>query len=592
MTGSLLRPPDATALEAPAIAPLVFGAGCVGWLHPPAPTHARTRGVVLCPPFGYEGLSTYRAMRELAALLAASGLPVLRFDYPNAGEAAGEAETPPSVAACVAAAADAAALLRRAGCGQVAFAGCRFGALVATLAAAAHPGGAAALALLAPVLSGRSYARELRLLAYGLPGTEPTESAGFPITPEFLAELGALDLRRLNTAPADRSLLLTVPDRIAPATALAATWSAGGQRASAAPFAGAERLLAEAHGVEAPRAAFEAMRRVLAEAAPPAHRIPSLPIPSATLRLPDGVTEQVVRFGPGERLVGTWCLPDGGAAPGITPLLIPGTGANMRAGNGRLSVLLARRAARRGIASLRYDMTGVGDSGNPDGTPLTRLMYSRRAIEDAGHAMDWLAASGHPRAMAVGNCAGAYTALHLAIADSRIVFTVPANLQRFLWREGRLLTVPATRSVRADAERLQWEALRDALAQRARPVDLLRALLPPHVKHAWKRSVVRGQAALAWAAPRGWVRGMEAGRVRLGLEALSRRGGRVLFVYCADDAGLDEFEAHLGRGGRRLALLPGFARALVDGADHTLSTAEMRGRFLDIVVPALVEASR
>lgn len=592
MADSLVLPSAATTLDAPVVTPVVFGPGCAGWLHLPAPTHARARGVVLCPPFGYEGLSAYRAMGDLAALLAASGLPVLRFDYPNAGESAGEAEAPASVAACVAAAAEAAALLRRAGCGQVAFAGCRFGALVAALAAASHPGGAAALALLAPVLSGRSYARELRLLAHGLPGPEPTESAGFPTPPEFLAELGTLDLRRLDAAPADRALLLTIPDRIAPATALAALWSARGGRATAAPFAGAERLLAEAHGVEPPRAAFEAMRRVLADAAPPAHRSPSLPATPAALPLADGVTERIIRFGPGARLVGTWCQPAGGAAPGSKALLIPGTGANMRAGNGRLSVLLARTAARQGIAAFRYDMTGVGDSGNPDGTPLTRLMYSRRAIEDARHAMDWLAGAGHPRAMAVGNCAGAFTALHLAIADPRIAFVVPANLQRFLWREGRLLTVPATRSIRADAERLQWEALRDALAQRARPVDLLRALLPPHVKHAWKRSVGRSQAALAWAAPRGWVRGMEAGRVRLGLEALSRRGGRVLFVYSADDTGLDEFEAHLGRGGHRLALLPGFSHAFVAGADHTLSTAAMRARFLDIVIPALVEASR
>jgi hypothetical protein len=80
--------------------------------------------------------------------------------------------------------------------------------------------------------------------------------------------------------------------------------------------------------------------------------------------------------------------------------------------------------------------------------------------------------------------------------------------------------------------------------------------------------------------------------VRAGLESLAARGGRVLFVYSADDTGLDEFEAHLGRGGRRLAALPGFSLAFVREADHTLSTAAMRERFLDIVIPALVEAAQ
>lgn len=571
--------------------PVVFG-GCAGWLHLPAPARALGRGVVLCTPFGYEGVSASRPMRDWALHMADAGLSVLRFDYPGTGESAGDAEVPPPVATCVAAAVEAASfLLRHAAIQEVAFAGCRFGALIAALAAREQPGGAASLALLAPVLSGRAYARELRLLAYGAAEGEPGESAGFPITPEFLAELATHDLNRLSRPPAGRIILLADPDRIAPATALARAWAEKGAEAVAEPFDGMARLLAEAHGVEAPVAAFDAARRILAAAAPDAREGQPADPPEAVLHLPNGITERVVRFGPGESLVGTWTLPRGGVRQGMPALLIPGTGANRRIGNGRISVPLARRAARLGIPALRYDATGVGDSDNPRGIPLVRLMYSRQAIEDARHALDWLASQGHPRAMAVGSCAGAYVALHLAIADPRVILVVAGNLQRFIWREGRVLTVPATRASRTDAERLQWQALRDALRARARPIDLLRAVLPPHVKHAWKRGVVRKVASLAWALPRGWVGSLEAGKARLGMERLASRGTRVLFVYCSDDTGLDEFEAHLGRGGHRLARLPGFGRAVIPGGDHTLSTAAMRAHFLSIVLPELEAAA-
>ena len=48
-----------------------------GWLHP-APGG---RGVVLCPPYGYEALCTHRGWREIAETLAAAGIRSLGGEF-------------------------------------------------------------------------------------------------------------------------------------------------------------------------------------------------------------------------------------------------------------------------------------------------------------------------------------------------------------------------------------------------------------------------------------------------------------------------------------------------------------------------------
>src|ERR1700751_3567957 len=55
------------------VRPIVFD-GKFGWLH----SANGPDGVVMCSPFGYDALCTYRGMRRLAEHLAARGMPVLR----------------------------------------------------------------------------------------------------------------------------------------------------------------------------------------------------------------------------------------------------------------------------------------------------------------------------------------------------------------------------------------------------------------------------------------------------------------------------------------------------------------------------------
>ena len=55
------------------------------WYHAPPPRSAAGPASCICPPLGYESMSSYRALRILAQRLAALGFDTLRLDYDGTG---------------------------------------------------------------------------------------------------------------------------------------------------------------------------------------------------------------------------------------------------------------------------------------------------------------------------------------------------------------------------------------------------------------------------------------------------------------------------------------------------------------------------
>src|SRR5260370_26129393 len=77
------------------ILPLYFGPPdepLFGCYHEPPAGHRRKCAVLICPPIGHENINCHRALRQLAARLAETGFPVLRFDYYGCGDSAGVSE--------------------------------------------------------------------------------------------------------------------------------------------------------------------------------------------------------------------------------------------------------------------------------------------------------------------------------------------------------------------------------------------------------------------------------------------------------------------------------------------------------------------
>jgi len=128
--------------------------------------------------------------------------------------------------------------------------------------------------------------------------------------------------------------------------------------------------------------------------------------------------ERSIVFGPGEGLVGTLCLPAEPAA-GRAPVgqILFNAGVIHRVGPHRFNVRLARILARRGIPSLRFDLSGHGDSARSNG----RLSYEAQAIADLRCAMDALGAGSEAARFALfGYCSGATHAYETALADERV----------------------------------------------------------------------------------------------------------------------------------------------------------------------------
>lgn len=557
--------------------------GRFGWLHEPAGSSPRL-GVVMCRPMGNEDVCTHREWMELADTLAAHGLTALRFDWRSSGDSADQ-DGPPGLRTWIDDVRAAAAFLAaQDGVRGIALCGLRLGGAVALLAArelAGETSGVAALALLAPVVSGRSYVRELRAAASGSalavldppppPGSPlPLNLNGFLWDRQTLREIETIDLAAPGVAPAPQALLLTRgPGK--QGARFAAALREGGVALREADFPGYEAFINAPITPAPPREAFATVAGWLAGLSdiPPAPRLPAPP-PSATLDLP-GAREVPLRFGRGDALFGMLCEPPAGA--GGTAVLMVHTGTSHHIGNGRMLVQMARHLASRGVASLRMDVAGIGDSPQWPDDPHSPL-YGRHGPDDVAAALDALEARGIRRVLMVGICAGAYLALQMALADRRIAGMAAVNLQCFTWVEGTSLEVAIREAKRT---------LRSYMRSMSNPGE-------------WRR-LARGDGDVIGIARTLAMRGVQqAGhrlrdllpppegsltqRVRGWMAALDARGIPAWFVYGADDPGLGQFHAHLGRGGRHLRATPSVKLKLMPHADHNVSAVSARERFI------------
>jgi len=126
-------------------------------------------------------------------------------------------------------------------------------------------------------------------------------------------------------------------------------------------------------------------------------------------------TQSPVRFGAGNSLVGMVTTP-AHQAPATTACLMFNMGANHRVGPRRINVKLAHSLAARGMASLRFDLGGVGDSDAFDSAHDLQT----RSVHDLQAAMDLIERMlGIRQFVIVGMCSGVEHAVSVAAVDTR-----------------------------------------------------------------------------------------------------------------------------------------------------------------------------
>lgn len=126
--------------------------------------------------------------------------------------------------------------------------------------------------------------------------------------------------------------------------------------------------------------------------------------------------ETSLSFGPEGNLVGTICVPESGRIASVGKVLF-NAGLVHRIGPHRINVRLARRLASAGIPSIRFDLSGQGDSGRRAGTES----FDEQVFRDIASAMDALGReSGASRFSLFGFCSGGVHGYAAAQRDARI----------------------------------------------------------------------------------------------------------------------------------------------------------------------------
>ncbi len=131
--------------------------------------------------------------------------------------------------------------------------------------------------------------------------------------------------------------------------------------------------------------------------------------------------EKALLFGDDKSLVGVVSDPEPSVPARKRGVIILNAGVLHRVGPNRVHVKLARTLAASGFVVLRFDFSGIGDSGRASGSEP----FVQRAVREAMQAVDVLSQShGIEEFLVVGICAGADYGLQVAARDPRIVGAV------------------------------------------------------------------------------------------------------------------------------------------------------------------------
>lgn len=536
--------------------------------------------ILMCPPFGDEALKTARVWRDLTVRLGKQGLASLRFDLPGTGNSAGEPTDPNRVEVWRDAVRACATWLAPRHDGRVILFGHRFGALLA-LDAAASGVKAERLVLLDPPETGAALARYFRARARlervgPLPeGPDYIQAGGVPLSEASLRAIAALPapLGRVQFPPA----LLVLNEPSSSPSSWPDRLRARGSIVETIPFDGhADFVLHDIFRSKPPLAVLDRVTEYLVQAAGPLPPSTRLTRPLASnLSLP-GFTETPIQFGPGHQMFGILCRPD--FPIGRPALLLPTTGADPCSGMSRMWTELARRLAREGVTSLRFDMCGVGESGGTlsAGLSAARIaaMYSAERVADVRAAVDTLGTLGFDAVRVVGYCAGAYAAWHAAVPETRIAGILAGNLlylnQQSSATDEDLVQRPGASQIGRQAGTIIRFLPAGSIATLRWLDDSTRAIVPRRAR-LWLRR---------WASgPR---------QTRRHVTALVSRGCSVSLVMSHDDHGHIRLRQAFGEEPR---LPQGVELFVLPDADHQFSDRRHRARFLDLAASFALQKS-
>jgi pimeloyl-ACP methyl ester carboxylesterase len=339
--------------------------------------------------------------------------------------------------------------------------GLRLGALLAV--EAVGPGECANLVLWAPVVSGKSYVRQLQATEQmaelqGRPADAAAgdiEAAGFLLSAETAKELRNAKLD--ETSPGGSTVLVVGAcdkariDRLAEAGTVTTTISPPGYA----------EMMAEPHFSRVPREAVRELSAWLAERiltdspaklrldfASPADDRAEIAWRSTAepVAVRNELKERLLRIRAG-RLFGILCEPVDDASDRPMIVLL-NAGSSNHVGPGRIGVEFSRDLAGCGFRVLRLDILGLGES-IADDAACENVTYPATAFGDIAETLAFAQEKlGARRFVLLGLCSGAYFAFQSAaqLPNPAIVESVLLNPLTFHWDDSMLFDLAAVQS--------------------------------------------------------------------------------------------------------------------------------------------------
>ncbi len=567
-----------------AMQPVEVG-GCFGWLHRGLPNTGTGVAVLICPPLYRDALDSYHSLRLLADEFAAAGYPTLRFNYPGTGDSC-DAENPDLWAAWRQSLSHAADWLRTVtGARQLVLAGLRLGATLATLAAASRDD-VAGLILLAPVLRGRSYIRQLLIEAQlhdqAVASTKTDLGLDFHelyFNAEAMSQINQVDLRKVEFQT-DLAIAVFSSTSSGIVSDCVESWTRQGCRVSSKDFNGLEPALQPNLRVKEASADFSAVKAWLQQTVPQRpNRLAGIGLIGPTVLQTPAATEIPLHFGPTPGLFGILSRP---AQPADrTAVIITNAGRDPHYGSARFGVEFARRLATAGVAALRMDFAGLGDSRGLRGSEkiLSPLFEADRS-PDISAAIDLLEQQGYTKFAVYGLCSGAYHAFHGGLADPRVSVMLLVNMPVFIWRSGdtidlvRHKTSPHYYYLLRLLKKDFWKQMLHGRLDLANIIQARRQRIRENMKARTRHLLER----LGYVDLKSFP--------RRAMATLAGRETRTLFLFAPDDGGIDAVEQEFGRGGSGLGAFNATMQ-VVPGLDHMLSGRAMRRTAADLMIDYL-----
>jgi len=269
--------------------------------------------------------------------------------------------------------------------------------------------------------------------------------------------------------------------------------------------------------------------------------------------------EKIAIFGERVSLVGIVSEPENGLRSNGSPaVILLNSGLLHRVGPNRLYVKIARRLASAGITTLRFDLSGIGDSRR-----FGNLSPDESAIRDVKLAMDFLSETrGIKSFILTGICSGADNVFQTACVDPRVAGIV--MIDGFSFATTGYIFNSYLKLL------LKWRSWQRLISGKS---DIFRFMKEKLNSPA---SDDEDQLDPFWPAP-------DNKQVLAGFNALAQQGVQLCFIYSSGGAAHFNYKKTYARILKPLVRGNNIQIKVFEGADHLFSPLHIQESLVDTV---------